>query len=117
MSVTKFKNKTEALDFLETEIGSHVMISGEQADAIGEPFGVKFKYQTFYPQLEDPKGVLPNYNDDGTLDMEPFTAVSSFVISSKIANSVGAMRNSFMGRGFQFRADIQAAREVIDDNS
>jgi len=116
MSVTKFKNKTEALDFLETEIGSHVMISGEQADAIGEPFGVKFKYETFYPQLEDPKGVLPNYKD-GKLDMEPFTAVSSFVISSKIANSVGAMRDGFLGRGFQFRGDIKATREVIDGDA
>jgi|TARA_R110000765_G_scaffold185575_1_gene291220 hypothetical protein len=115
--VTTFKNKIEALEYLEKEVGSHVMISGELADSIGEPFGVKFDYTTFYPQLEDPKGVLPNMNEDGSLDMEPFTAVSSFVISSKIANSVGAMRNSFMGRGFQFRADIQAAREVIDDNS
>ena len=114
MSVTTFKTKLEALDFLETEIGSHVMISGGQADAIGEPFGVKFIKQPFTPQRTDPKGVLPSWDEEKQeWDYTPYTAVSSFVISSKIANSVGAMRNAFMGRGFQFRADIEATRKVI----
>ena len=116
MTVTTFKNKNEALDYLEDEVGSHVMISGEQADAIGEPFGVTFEKKTFTPQRTDPKGVMPNWDKEKQeWDYTPFTAVDSFTIAAKLATTVGAKRGEFLGRGFQFRADIQAARKVLND--
>lgn len=113
---TTFKNKLEALDFLEDEVGSHKMISGKLADAIGEPFGVTFEIQTFTPQRNDPKGVMPNWDyEKREWDYTPFSGVDSFTIAAKLAKTVGAKRGEFLGRGFQFRADIEAARKVLND--
>ena len=113
---TTFKNKLEALDFLEDEVGSHKMISGKLADAIGEPFGVTFEIQTFTPQRTNPKGVMPKWDEEkGDWDWSPFSGVESFTIAAKLAKTVGAKRGEFLGRGFQFRADIEAARKVLND--
>ena len=102
----------EALRELQ-DIGSHKIITKKAANSLGAPFNIVFSEQEFvqtappnWPGYKGPiitKGALPWTN-----------GVSTFHIAEAIALTLGAKRESFMGRGFQFQADVLAALLVVE---
>jgi len=98
------EEKLTAIDRLENDIGSHRIIKTEEANKIGEPFGLTFGGTSFKHDPNNPKGPLWDFED----------GVSSFTLASRIADvTAGMERESYMGRGFQFRSDCKAARLAI----
>jgi hypothetical protein len=105
--------QAEALRTLQ-DIGSHKIITKEAADSLGAPFDIVFSEQEFvqtapsnWPGYKGPiitKGALPWTN-----------GVSTFDIAEAIARTITTKpRETFMGRGFQFQADILAALLVVE---
>ena len=103
----------EALRELQ-DIGSHKIITKEAADSLGRPFDIVFSEQEFvqtapsnWPGYKGPvitKGALPWTN-----------GVSTFDIAEAITRTVTTgPRETFIGRGFQFQADILAALSVVE---
>lgn len=91
-----------ALDML-SEIGSHMIITVEKANEIGEPFGIVFKGVNFRHDPRNPKGPLSDV-DNG---------VSTFAIADRIASTLKTSGESYFGRGSQFRADVEACYKVV----
>lgn len=91
--------QTEALDAL-AEMGSHLIMAGEWANRIGEPFGVTFTEEHF--------GATGGKGPLNTCD-----GVDIHLIADRIRRSLGADSPGYHGRGSQFRADVQAARGAI----
>lgn len=104
--------QAEALRELQ-DIGSHKIITKEAANSLGAPFNIVFSEQEFvqtapsnWPGYKGPiitKGALPWTN-----------GVSTFDIAEAIARILGAKRESFIGRGFQFQSDILVALLIVE---
>ena len=110
--MTEQLTQGEALRELQ-DIGSHKIITKEAADSLGAPFDIVFVAQEFvqtapsnWPGYKGPiitKGALPWTN-----------GVSTFDIAEAIVRTLDVKRESFIGRGFQFQADILAALLVVE---
>jgi hypothetical protein len=86
-------------------MGSHMIVSGEWANKVGEPFGVTFEECEWKHDPNNYKGPLADC-----------AGVDVHKIARNIKTSVGAQSISFMGRGSQFRADVTAVQKVVESS-
>ena len=107
-----------AVSELENSNG-HSIMSEEWGQTIADAFGVRNPIETFTPQNKDPKGVLPNWNDElnngmGGLDYTPFTGVYTLTLSRKVVRKLKLEVRDYFGRGTQYREDIEKIREYVE---
>ena len=107
-----------AVSELENSSG-HSIMSEEWGQTIADAFGVRNPIETFTPQKGDPKGVLPNWNDElnngkGGLDYTPMVGVYALTLSHRGVRKLKLEIHGFHGRGSQYRADIKKIREYVE---
>lgn len=97
--------KEEALQEL-TENGSHCAYDRASAEAICEPFGIKPHLYEVEANVT-PKGLLVDGVEPGTV----FERCGGWELAGQIASAIGAdttKAGQMMGRGFRFRAYLEA---------
>ena len=100
----------EAVQELRKSSG-HSIMTEEWGQKVASAFGVEAPVHTFKPSKTDPKGVMPNWNEElnngeGGLDYTPFTGVYALSLLSNIVRHLGLETKGFFGRGSQYRADL-----------
>ncbi len=84
------------------DVGSHAIVSVEFANKIGKPFGIVFAGTTFANPSGNPTGVL---HDCYGVDVH--------YMAERINQAVDGERQNYLGRGMQFRANLEAALAAI----
>ena len=107
------ENKKVMLEALQElrESSGHSIMTEEWGQKVASAFGVEAPVHTFKPSKTDPKGVMPNWNEElnngeGGLDYTPFTGVYALSLLSNIVRHLGLETKGFFGRGSQYRADL-----------
>ena len=115
------KNKKELLKAVEKlhDGSGHSIMTEEWGQDIASAFGIEAPVHKFKPSKTDPKGVMPNWNEElnngeGGLDYTPFTGVYALSLLSNIVRHLGLETGGFFGRGTQYRADLEIIGRYVD---
>lgn len=103
--------KREAVALLVEE-GSHAAYDHALAREVTQPFGFNVDLHTEYANTT-PKGLLVNGVAPGT----PLERIGGWELARRVAQAVGAdttVGGSKLGRGWAFRAYIEAINTVLD---
>lgn len=107
------ENKKVMLEALQElrESSGHSIMTEEWGQRVASAFGVDNPISTFQPSETDPKGVMPNWNEElnngeGDWDYTPFTGVYALNLIQRIVRHLGLETKGFFGRGSQYRADL-----------
>ena len=112
------ENKKVLLEAVQelSESSGHSIMTEEWGQRVASAFGTKAPVDTFKPQKKDPKGVMPNWNEelndgDGGWDYTSFTGVYALSLLSNIVRHLGIETRGFFGRGTQYRAYLEKVTE------
>jgi len=115
------ENKKVMLEALQElrESSGHSIMTEEWGQKIASAFGVDTPISMFQPQKTEPKGVMPNWNEElnngeGDWDYTPFTGVYALSLLSNIVRHLGLETEGFFGRGTQYRADLEKVTEYVE---
>lgn len=115
------ENKKVLLEAVQelSESSGHSIMTEEWGQKIASAFGVDTPIYTFQPQKTDPKGVMPNWNEElkngeGDWDYTPFTGVYALNLVQRIVRRLGLEGHGFFGRGSQYRADLEKVTEYVE---
>ena len=115
------ENKKVLLEAVQelSESSGHSIMTEEWGQRVASAFGTKAPVDTFKPQKKDPKGVMPNWNEElnngeGGLDYTPFTGVYALSLLSNIVRHLGLETGGFFGRGSQYRADLKNVSQYVE---
>ena len=108
----------EALQELRESSG-HAFMTEEWGQRVGSAFGVEARGDTFTPQKTDPKGVMPNWNEElnngkGDWDWTPFTGVDALDLAQSIVWNLGLETKGFFGRGTQYGEYLEKIAEYVE---
>jgi hypothetical protein len=108
----------EAVEKLHDGSG-HSIMTEKWGQEIASAFGIKAPVHKFKPQKTDPKGVMPNWNEElndgkGDWDWSPFAGVYALSLASNIARKLELNDASFFGRGSQYRAHLENIGRYVD---
>ena len=117
----QIENKKVLLEAVQElrESSGHSIMTEEWGQRVASAFGVDNPISTFQPSETDPKGVMPNWNEElnngeGGLDYTPFTGVYALSLLSNIVRHLGIETRGFFGRGTQYRADLEKVTEYVE---
>ena len=117
----QLENKKVLLEAVQElrESSGHSIMTEEWGQKVASAFGVDNPIGTFKPQRTDPKGVMPNWNEElkngeGDWDYTPFTGVYALSLLSNIVRHLGLETEGFFGRGTQYRADLEKVTEYVE---
>ncbi len=97
----------------------HSIMTEEWGQKIASAFGIEAPVSKFYPQTTDPKGVMPNWNEElnngkGDWDYTPFTGVYALYLIENIVHHLGLETRGFFGRGTQYRAYLENVTAYVE---
>lgn len=117
----QLENKKVLLEAVQElrESSGHSIMTEEWGQKVASAFGVEAPVHTFKPSKTDPKGVMPNWNEElkngeGDWDYTPFTGVYALSLLSNIVRHLGLETRGFFGRGSQYRADLEKVTEYVE---
>ena len=117
----QLENKKVLLEAVQElrESSGHSIMTEEWGQKIASAFGVDTPISMFQPQKTEPKGVMPNWNEElnngeGDWDYTPFTGVYALSLLSNIVRHLGLETKGFFGRGTQYRVDLENVSQYVE---
>ena len=115
------ENKNVMLEALQElrESSGHSIMTEEWGQKVASAFRTKAPVDTFKPSKTDPKGVMPNWNEElnngkGDWDWTSFTGVYALDLSQRIVQHLGLEVRQFFGRGTQYRTNVEKIAEYVE---